>query len=657
MTASLEPGPVEGSTDGASIRWPPPGLERLHGDLVRVGTRAALGGGILVLPLLFVLGRSLDFATLGPFADAWWITLVLAIVGLTFSADALVRMMTLLRRVAKALEHGYDFDTIMMVVVDGERDMGFLLTGSRHFSEMDPKERDAIRLIRVFSVSMYAVAGMWLPNVLAVGIVLGARGLVTPTGLWMVTALPALAMYGFAAVAGTVTQSRVRRARKRWYRQAWVEDLASDEACSWRGSSGPEGAGGSVSGRPVGRALGHTAILVGALAGLVAVPILTLVPTAAIGPILAELAVPGFDNVSARSARAEAMRSYRLAIDGSVTPDEAGQILYDLSYAGTDREPLTGERRPSRRIVEPWLPGDGAENNPTGLNPFAWPDSLFTFVARGVTAEQRAYLEGIAGHPARADLSRLARAEAIDIASARYEDPLPRGLTLVTMPIPSYTQFRDATFSHLGAAALELSGGRAERADELIREVVSLGFLLGDGGPTLIDNLIGYAFIEQGARALADLYEATGQREEAERLANLRAAADAALSRTRSTLPDGAEAWVRSLPSMVTDTSLARGLRWELFLGITTLTPCINLQRLVFGPDEEYWDFVNGAYDDLVEWPSEDGLYELARAGWFGSSTGTSRTVLGRVLSVSMRTGEGTCGEIVRQLEAAEALF
>jgi hypothetical protein len=177
-----------------------------------------------VLPLLFVLGRDLDFATLGPFADAWWVTLVLAIVGLTFAADALVRTMTLLRRISRALDQGYDFDTIKLVVADGDRDMGYLLTGSRYFSDMDAKEREAMAALRVFSVTMYAIAGVWLPNALAIGILLGARGLLTPAQLWMGTALPSLAMYVFGSVAGTVAESRVRRARKRWYRQPWIDD-------------------------------------------------------------------------------------------------------------------------------------------------------------------------------------------------------------------------------------------------------------------------------------------------------------------------------------------------------------------------------------------------------------------------------------------------
>ncbi|MBT8489360.1 MAG: hypothetical protein HKO77_01645, partial [Gemmatimonadetes bacterium] len=72
-------------------KWPPPGLERIQGDLFGVATRAALAGAFLVLPLLFVVTRDAGFATLGPLADAWWVAVALATVGLAFALDAVGR--------------------------------------------------------------------------------------------------------------------------------------------------------------------------------------------------------------------------------------------------------------------------------------------------------------------------------------------------------------------------------------------------------------------------------------------------------------------------------------------------------------------------------------------------------------------------------------
>ena len=197
-------------------------------------------------------------------------------------------------------------------------------------------------------------------------VLLGARGLVTPAGLWMGTALPALAVYVFGSVAGGMAESRVRRARTRWYRRAWAEDLASDEAQSWRAAFRGEGLpeGQVTTDALMGRGLRPVAYVVGALAVLLSVPILTLVPTAAVGPILTQLAVPGVDNVGARGARAEAMRSYRVLPDASVTPAEAGGSAARSILRGYgSRSTLRGARAlpsnlsdmaPGRRRGEPY---------------------------------------------------------------------------------------------------------------------------------------------------------------------------------------------------------------------------------------------------------------------------------------------------------------
>jgi hypothetical protein len=123
------------------LTWPPPGLERMQDDMGVIATRAALAGGLLALPLLFVVAREQDFATQGPFADAWWVTIIFATVGLAF---ALVRLVRTMRRASRAFESGYRAATVLQVLADSTRDMGFLLMGARHFSVMDAHEREVV---------------------------------------------------------------------------------------------------------------------------------------------------------------------------------------------------------------------------------------------------------------------------------------------------------------------------------------------------------------------------------------------------------------------------------------------------------------------------------------------------------------------------------
>jgi hypothetical protein len=382
---------------------------------------------------------------------------------------------------------------------------------------------------------------------------------------------------------------------------------------------------------------------------------MTLIPTSAVGPILTSLAAPSFDRLRQRAARVEAYRTYVVPKDPSITPSEAGALLHALTFVGSDREPALGERAPERTFAASWL---GEEDpNPMGVEPYVWGDSLLGVVAEGITGDQRRYLTRLAGHPASADFSRLARAEELDVASARWESPFPAGVSMMTMPIPSFTELRGGANAHLAAAALAMSEGRDERAEVLIREVISVGFLLGDGGPTLIDNVVGFVLVEEGAKALEDLLTITGQAQRAASLRELASTADRAAGRIQVEVPEGVESWVRSLPAQVADTNAVRGLRWEQLSTLSSMTPCLNLHRMVFGPAEEYSAFVERARVSLVQWPSEEGLFEVARLGWFRDAAAVDENLLGRVLGISMRRGEGACGDLIRKLGTARALY
>ncbi len=187
--------------------------------------------------------------------------------------------------------------------------------------------------------------------------------------------------------------------------------------------------------------------------------------------------------------------------------------------------------------------------------------------------------------------------------------------------------------------------------------MISVGFLLGDRGPTLVDNLVGFSLVESGGEALEDLYRATGQGPELEALLAVKGAADRAASRVRVGPAQGTEAWVRSLPEMVLDTATVRGLRWEYFIAAATVTPCLNMHRMVFGPGEEYEGFLAAARASLVRFPSEEGLFELANAGWLGSIRSGEPTPVGRLLSISMFGGESGCGEVVSRVQTTQAIF
>ena len=65
--------PTEG-TPVQPMRWPPPGLARIQGDLWVVARKMAIVASVLVVPLLIVLSVPHSPYGLGPLGEAWWLT-------------------------------------------------------------------------------------------------------------------------------------------------------------------------------------------------------------------------------------------------------------------------------------------------------------------------------------------------------------------------------------------------------------------------------------------------------------------------------------------------------------------------------------------------------------------------------------------------------
>jgi len=169
--------------DPALPKWPPPGLERIQGDLLTVAQRAGLASILLVLPLLLIAAREQDFASLGPFADAWWVPPFLMTVGLALALDAMARLTRGLRRSARAVDGGYDVLTVLRVLSDGGHDTGFLINGARHFAVLEPREREGIASIRVVAAVLLASAGTWMILAVTIGLFFAARGALSPRAL------------------------------------------------------------------------------------------------------------------------------------------------------------------------------------------------------------------------------------------------------------------------------------------------------------------------------------------------------------------------------------------------------------------------------------------------------------------------------------------
>ncbi len=87
------------------------------------------------------------------------------------------------------------------------------------------------------------------------------------------------------------------------------------------------------------------------------------------------------------------------------------------------------------------------------------------------------------------------------------------------------------------------------------------------------------------------------------------------------------------------------------------LAPCINVHKMVFGPDESLTDWRLEARDALVQVRGEVQLFELAQGASAGSPTGALEGFLPRFLSLTLGSSgsPGSCASLIATLGSGES--
>ena len=635
------------------LSWPPPGLERLQGGVWLVIGLAWAGSLILVLPLLWSLAVEQPFYSLGPFEENWELGVGIAAVGAILVALAFGHLFLLLRGAARAADAGYGTLTILEVACDSGRDTGFLIQGKRHFSALDEASQARVVRSRLLGATLMLLAAMWLVLGFGLAILLAARGFVTPSGIWLLALGPAGAM----AVAGAFLlirqNSTVRELQTEWKAQEGMSKVHT-EAAAWNARLDAAGdaiaLGAGRRGESARFRMASTVLVVAFLVGFG--PTVTIAMTTAIGPILAEIAVPTFLSVQEMAGGAEALRRFTIEDDPSVVADAAGAALQSLAFVGGTGDAEPWERGPATAYAQEWFPDAGS-----------FPDPFSERVAYELMRKpleefgpgQQAALRQAAAHAAHAEFHLLARAEMIDIVSGRWALPFPDSMTFQDLPWPRFPAFRTAALAQVAKAAVELSEGDAAEAEQTLRELVSTGFLLIDQGPTLIDNLIGVEMTRMGGDALEAYYLRTGREQEARALEWARDGALRAARKARAGLvPEDVRALLQGVPPLVENDDALRGLRWEYFATFNMLAPCINLHKMVFGPDQTYDEWRRRAERSIVRVPGEQQLFDLAESGVLGTGGSDPRGFLPRFLSLVLGSGgaPGSCASLIASLQS-----
>jgi len=205
-----------------AIEWPPPGLERLRGELSRGLHRfqGALAVGIVFLaipavqpvmgPLAWALLAVAGLAAVG-------FLLILAVIGLGIASE----------RVALARRSGYPFAVVRDVGLDRFHDTGLLLASAGPYA--DVTAQDARRFLRLRRIAAgLAGAGVLVSMVVtflwALGWLAPASGVYAPVGLRDLLLMAAPAVLGALVAVGIEwPERRLRLRTTRPFRQAALE--------------------------------------------------------------------------------------------------------------------------------------------------------------------------------------------------------------------------------------------------------------------------------------------------------------------------------------------------------------------------------------------------------------------------------------------------
>jgi len=379
------------------------------------------------------------------------------------------------------------------------------------------------------------------------------------------------------------------------------------------------------------------------------VPYVTLMPVSSVNLLAAGvMGGGGYVTAQGRVAEVEPYRLFALAPEPYMTAQDAGETLNTLVHVGRAGGVANSMLDPVRTYDAGWIPAAPVPEWPTDMTPF-WTDSIWAALAGGLSPQMAEYLGEVAANPAHAEFALLARVSDIDIVGTRYELPFADDMVFWSVPFPQYRGLREAANAHLGIAALRMSQGRTAEAEEAIREVISVGFILMDESPLLIGSMIGSSIVRAGGDALVQALLLDGRFGEAERLAaSVDAAARAvALMDVGISADAGWQNFFENVPEVVSNPTTTRGLRWELLGILSQASPCLNLQRVVFGPDGEYLRWVDQTRAALVRHPAEDEFFDLLLRGMVARPP----TALERAFAITMN--QVTCTQILSEFSQA----
>ncbi len=602
---------------GGLLEWPPPGLETLQGTIRRPAALLLGGSAAVLVPSLIGVAGGV-YATTGWSSFAQTLGLAVALLGLVAVAVSVALLAGGFRRLRSGLARGHAWGTALEVMADARGDTGAVVTGSREYAGLSARARGSIRRGRLLRAGALLLAALLPIPLFVVMARLATAGLVTPGWGWLVPTMPTAVLLAFAGALAWWEHRQVAEGRSSVRRRSrpqtsldrvigpWYDrfrELVEDQP-----GAGPEGRPGAA------RAAGWL------VAALVVVGVLIVLPVTAVttsGGTILQIAVPRYGATEQRVREVEYGRRYRLPRDPAVTPIEASMVMARLAPRTAPPEPSHAVIRVAADTLQDPVYPPACDSAFGGYLPRAF-NEIFDQAHAGLTPDQLACLRRIDAMPEFELLAVLARAPALDPWGAALELPLPGDAVPSDLSFPRTTKLRGLVYAAIGKAALASAEGRNEQAEQTLREVVSVGFLMMDESRYLIAALVGAVTARLGLDGLEDHYRVTGQDEAARRLANARDSAYGVSQAMEVAEERARSAWGAADPltlrettvGVVADTTTLPALRWEMLHFIAVL-PCTNTRELLFGPSPTLREVWEQALSGLARTPADSAVFAV----------------------------------------------
>jgi hypothetical protein len=342
-----------------------------------------------------------------------------------------------------------------------------------------------------------------------------------------------------------------------------------------------------------------------------------------------------------RTAAAERVRPFRVPADPSITPLQAGVALNALQPIRL-KVPGFEAIEPGTRAVDTWRTVTLASDMFATARPdlYGGPSSRTVLEAsvKGFTPREMEYLRALAAAPIWRQFDLVARAPSVDVIGGQFRTPFGTEARPEQRPLPAFRDSRDLAYAAVARAAYYMAIGEPERAETVLRSVVSYGFSFIDNGTSGLEQLIGVMIVGTGRDALQRFYVIQHDpRASLPALASPRRAFDASTSQASKLL--SAEDARRRLLLRIEDPAVPLGERYEGLQSLSA-TSCTNVRELLLGPRADVREVLDRARRTVARYPSEEALVDLQTRLLAPSSNAPSSNPI-QSLAVSSATVAG----------------